>query len=292
MKEKPFYLSNTEFINSIEIQHKLYENCVPTCNIYKAKNNKLYANINNSIVFLQEWIEGKSLNYEDYKDLNTLGMLAGKLINGSSGINNDENIELSRYRKIHMLDVSKESIDITINIIKRYLKDYNAQLIEYLDDIQAYLNNERNKINWIELPKSLIHGDMHCYNIIKTINDENVIIDFDDTFFSYRLVDVSWASALHGTWKWDKDCKNVILNSKFDIRALKNIMNGFQKYITLTNEEIKAFKYFLLIMIIRSLVVMYDLADTFSTKYNIINMASINRIIKIFYNIKEINLLV
>ncbi|WP_320825466.1 phosphotransferase enzyme family protein [Reinekea sp.] len=86
----------------------------------------------------------------------------------------------------------RQSVALMLNIVD--------ELLQQGETLQAKLA----KIDLSELKKVFIHGDLHCFNLIFSADQEryNAILDFDFIREDYRLVDFFWAtrSMIWGYW--------------------------------------------------------------------------------------------
>ncbi|WP_320825779.1 phosphotransferase enzyme family protein [Reinekea sp.] len=78
----------------------------------------------------------------------------------------------------------RQSVALMLNIV--------AELLPQGETLQAKLE----KVDLSVLKKVFIHGDLHCFNLIFSADDEHykAILDFDFIREDYRLVDFFWAT--------------------------------------------------------------------------------------------------
>ncbi|MCM3444726.1 phosphotransferase enzyme family protein [Metabacillus halosaccharovorans] len=285
IKEKPFYLSNSEYIQTLNIQNRL-------TNVNDLNFPRVIENSKNNLTFtyqsrkfsVQEWIPGSLLIPEQKTDLFEIGKIAAKFqlsINGTPpGVNT-----VPKCRTTHFPDVSYSAILNMSKILKRVSNNNHEKIIDNL------LNSIKNSDSQLSsLPLAWIHGDLHCYNVIRSYQSKYYLIDFDDINWGYRLSDVAWPCIISSAWGW-RDSKVVpILAEKLNESAINTVVNGYVKVINLTEIEKQIFPHFLQTFLIMSYINVRGLAYQ-ATKIEEEELISdLEQLLAIMRQIKEMNI--
>ncbi len=187
---------------------------VPTPRLLKNKNKFLYKLPGNKIYLcLMEFFDGK--NFNDVK------------------ITKKDLAVITTYiTKIHKLRFSiHKNYDSwgTVNLLKEYRlkgKYLTKEDRKLLDPVI----NDFKKINFSQLPKSIIHGDLHKDHVLKNRRGEYCLIDLDVMDFNARVVDLAIFLALIA---YELD------SAQKDRETYKFILKEYQHHIQLNRYELQ-----------------------------------------------------
>lgn len=251
LKEKPYYLNNSEFAATFPFYSLLTIKGIRTPIVLATLNGSLSIEVNNRIFILLKWVEGISFSSRDERDLVELG-----LINASLHIINNEiqgNWESPECRLIHFIDVRPDAIGKMCGLLNSY--DPNHLLLNQItNEFKLWLQEKEKVVHWNDLPTSWLHGDLHSFNVIRKPDGETVLLDLDDIHWGYRLSDITWTIAICCFWDWKSMTSPPRLRTSFDQQAARSLLRGYEQASPLTNFERKALPYFLGAMLIKSLI--------------------------------------
>jgi len=103
--------------------------------------------------------------------------------------------------------------------------------IDWLRDKHRYIKKYLHP----DLPRSLIHGDIFYSNVVITQNERPVIIDFEEACFYFRVFDLGMV--IIGL------CSE---KGKINFQKVKNILQGYQQEIQLTELEKRVLQPFII----------------------------------------------
>jgi len=181
-----------------------------------------------------------SLNYQQ----NTYKICVFEFINGKNffqlgTISNEAIIrELAKQTAmINKLDIEPEFIYDSwaiINFIEEYNKKRDYLSIEYRDEFDK-LSEEFRSVNFEQLPKAFVHGDIISTNVMIDKNNKIWIIDFAVSNYLPRIIDLAVISC------------NMCLDKNSKENTYKNIsllLSEYNKYNELTDYELEVFEIF------------------------------------------------
>ncbi|EML6324643.1 phosphotransferase [Bacillus cereus] len=251
LKEKPYYLNNEEFKNTIEFHSILRSKGIHTPYILKNKSENRIFKFANRMFVIYEWVEGNTLSPKNSNDLTALGMQLAIFHKLKLNKQGSWNSPLCRY--LHFLDIRKKDMNEIFKILNSFGPD-DAELSTLINELQRWISFNEKTIDWDKLEKSWLHGDPHLFNFIKKINGEMVFIDLDDMHWGYRLSDLIWAITICCIWDWDTVNANPIIRESINSEVLSKIIDSYEQVSGLNEMEKKAIPYFLVAMIIKSVV--------------------------------------
>ena len=147
--------------------------------------------------------------------------------------------------------ITKEDIDKLVNILRNLHSIKSDLEIEYDEycfmslketfskcksvlsdslthDITTFIK-KHNKINFDNLPKCYVHGDLIQTNIVKDKSNELWLIDFDSSGYGYRILDiVKILSGVIFNYKWPK----------YSVKMQEYFLQEYCKCISLTDYEL------------------------------------------------------
>lgn len=124
-----------------------------------------------------------------------------------------------------------------INFIEEYNKKREYLSVEYIDTFDK-LAEEYKKVNFEQLPKAFVHGDIISTNVMIDKNDKIWIIDFSVSNYLPRIIDLAIISC------------NMCLDKNSKENTYKNIsllLNEYANYNKLTDYELEVFWIFYMI---------------------------------------------
>jgi len=176
-------------------------------------NNKYVISICEQKTVLKKFIEGKIVEDMPSHILELLGHEMGKL----------HKIEVLQFLP-ETLNYGKEQF----NKVQQYAANSSFEdwLNRQLENVSPFFTND--------LPKSLIHSDIFCDNVIVSEDEQSVkIMDFEEAANYYRIFDIGMA--IIGTCA---DCETVNLNKA------SHLLKGYQQQIQLLDIEKDALQAF------------------------------------------------
>ncbi|WP_077296770.1 SDR family NAD(P)-dependent oxidoreductase [Virgibacillus pantothenticus] len=299
LKEKPYYLDDTEYSFHRKLQSYLYNNGGPVVNIHSTVDQNLELKTESAKVYeLQEWIEGRTLSSNSLEDLEDMGVSLSEFSLLSEGFySHYENDWTSpKCRSIYFPTKRSDYIK-KMDVIKNNLEKVNTINSRQFEYILSWINNAFAKVNWRELPQSYIHGDAHLYNCIRNNENKVLLVDLDDARWDYRITDLAWCCSISGCIKWDKEYSVPRINSRINVKNIQHIIRGYSKNIKLTTPEIQFFPFVLGLNLILSFINCLGLDDgelpfDFNEQVNILShmLKDINSLILDYSQNKKTNL--
>lgn len=222
MKIIPFAFMETAKM-SLNILTYLDEYDFPSPTVIMTKKGLPYIEVDvkdsNIIWVLFDFIEGNEPG--EGEDIETIGNLVGRLHSVMKQYKGD----LPEHNK-------KFFIDRYINILNK--KNYDINKIqmfrEYGDILWKKVEN---------LPKGFSHGDLHRGNLLKTPSGKYYVLDFDTSCNAFPIYDIMIMCNSTNYFEFDE---KGYQKSK---RTYESFLNGYTKYCTLNDSEIKAFYDFI-----------------------------------------------
>lgn len=216
--------------------------------IISTKDNLGYISLGSNFAYLNKWIESKSCNYKNFKDLKLASETLGELHNFSEGftLSNEMSPRIAWFSWIKVFETRCEEI---LDFKKRiYQKAYKSRFDEiYLNTIDEELERGRKAIDEIKnnkyvelmsrevLKRGFCHHDYAYHNVLINKNEEINIIDFDYCILDTHIHDL--ASLLIRAMKdegWNNDVAYFILNSYANTHSLfyeeVKLMKGFIRF--------------------------------------------------------------
>lgn len=218
LKFTPEAFKNT-MKDSLDILQYLEKNNFPSPRVVLTRKGLKYftysETINKSFAALYHYTEGRAL--QENEDFMKIGMIVGqlhKLMENYPG-------SLKENRKEFF-------IERYINILKE--KEYNKTNIIKFRDYGDYL---WKKVK--DLPKGYCHGDLHKGNLIKDINGEYHLLDFDTSCNAFPIYDIMLICNSTDYFTYDEKAFELTK------RRYESFLEGYQKYKRLNKREVKAF---------------------------------------------------
>ncbi|WDV44731.1 phosphotransferase [Clostridiaceae bacterium M8S5] len=257
LKEKPFYLDKKEFEHALEIYSIFETKGVKIANIKRTMKHKLTFNFSNRIFCLIKWLDGDKLWYiKESNNYFELGETCACLACASMELPKGE-VTIPLCREEQLLDITENSINMLFEVLKKNFcaerYSFNKKIVEF----ERKLIKQYNSINWDKFEYSWLHGDFHGNNVIKNKGNQLYIIDYDDLFWGYRLIDLVWCCVIHSVWILEK----LKIRNSIDYSIMKNIVKGYKKRIKLSEAEKASFDFVFRVLILRSLIEMFSLTD-------------------------------
>lgn len=216
--------------------------------IINTKDNLGYISLGSNFAYLNKWIESKSCNYKNFKDLKLASEALGELHNCSEGftLSNKMSPRIAWFSWINVFETRCEEI---LDFRKRiYQKAHKSRFDEiYLNTIDEELESGKKAIDelknnkYIELmskevlKRGFCHHDYANHNVLINKYEEINIIDFDYCILDTHIHDL--ASLLIRAMKdgsWSNDVAYFILNSYANTHSLfyeeVKLMKGFIRF--------------------------------------------------------------
>lgn len=214
--------------------------------------NTVALSIDGKLASLSKAIKGNNPYLKDKKQFYSLGKAVGEITRELSQVK----IEIqSSYQPCYELEKSYPECPLkdVIDFCNNPPQDFNCER-GILEELKKYFIKFKDIIPILrELPHQFIHGDINSSNVLED-EKRNIcaILDFEFTARDLRCMDL--AICLSEAIANEEDDK-----VKFD--NITNLMTGYKKFISLTDEEIKVIPY--LIMLRRLDVIIH-----FLVRYN------------------------
>ncbi|WAA08819.1 phosphotransferase enzyme family protein [Fervidibacillus albus] len=256
LKEKPYYLKPKKFLSILPFYLTFPKSSVQTPPICLTVDNDFHIEVDGRYFFLLQWINGASLNPKNKNDLIELGELAAKI--HSSSIEQKRNWNYPECRLTHFPDVRPAGIDKMVQILTSYGYE-NKVLSNLVWEWRLLLQKEERNVWWEELPAAWIHGDLHHFNILRDSSGNLVLIDLDDVHWGYRLADIAWAIVICLAWEWPSLDTTPFLKESLSQEELQYILQGYEKVTSLTEVEKYALHYFVIAMLVKSVICIQSL---------------------------------
>jgi Ser/Thr protein kinase RdoA (MazF antagonist) len=261
LKEKPFYLKCEEYEQALSTYSMFKRQGLEVASILRTNSNNVTFNFKERTFCMIEWVEGNVLlNVDNLKDYEQMGLMCAKMAIISKELPKGETT-VPDCRESQLIDISFNSIEMTIEILRENLNLENSYIKLLLNKLSNQIIKDYKKVEWNKLNMSWLHGDFHGNNIVKNIKLDFTIIDYDDLFWGYRILDVVWCCVIHSVW----NVNELNVRENLDHDTLKAILSGYVNKLEITNVEKESFNYIFKVMIIRSLIEMYSITDETNT---------------------------
>lgn len=216
--------------------------------IINTKDDLGYISLGNNYAYLNKWIDSRSCNYKDLKELKLASETLGELHNCSEGFTLSRHMKprISWFSWIRVFETRYEEI---LDFERRiYQKAYRSQFDEiYLNFIKDELEMAKKAIDelkdnkYIEImdkeviKRGFCHHDYAHHNVLISKDGEINIIDFDYCILDTHLHDLASLlirSMKDGNWSIDK--AYFILDSYSNTHSLfeeeVRLMKGFIRF--------------------------------------------------------------
>lgn len=203
-------------IQTVELQHYLYEENVAVPEILLNNDKEVVSKLsNNKYFFIQGYVRGYSKEFDKLtkEEMFSIGKNLAFLHNKLKYINS-EIFESDFLKYKHMNDLKQElkakRLEVNENSSKKFVRQIDL-FEEILNDIEfsKIININKNKIQ-------LIHGDFTPDNIIFDNNKVKSIIDFELVRINSKLQDIGRIVL-----------STTFLNKEFDLLKLKSFIDGY-----------------------------------------------------------------
>lgn len=199
------------------------------------------------LIFSRESIEykmipGKMAYYLNEEEICDLGIYIAKFHKNASCIESDY---IPKQFYTHFPNLSKETICLMRRCLNNILQNDSVEfkivfeMLDYIVD-NYYFDN---------LPKQIIHGDLHPGNIIIDENGQFHLIDLFDFHYNYKIIDIAWLLLYY--FFWDTEHKRI--NKSLDSKLMRKMIDSYNSVYPLNNIERNAFVDVTKILLISSL---------------------------------------
>ena len=216
--------------------------------IINTKDKLGYISLGSNFAYLNKWIDSRSCNYNNFKELKLAAETLGELHNFSEGFTITNKMK-PRIAWFSWIKVFETRCDEILDFKKRiYQKAHKSRFDEiYLSAINEELERGRRAIDelisnkYIEvmnkevIKRGFCHHDYAHHNVLINKNNEINLIDFDYCILDTHIHDL--ASLLIRTMKdggWSKEVAEFILNSYANTHSLFSnevkLMKGFIRF--------------------------------------------------------------
>ncbi len=212
-------LNRREF--QAKVLEKLNDHGLTMPHLIRTKTGRLHIDYRNSRIFIQQYIEGRSVKRLTDAQSIQLAKIVGKINLILNKINYGKEYESTEKKRFD-------------NLNKLY-KIRNIDLPKKRDELYTHYNH----FNFRMLKRALTHNDIRGDNIIVHKNKVRSVIDWDDlreTAVSYDLGVMIYGFFVRG--------------SGVNEKQIKIFLKEYQKYIYFNDEEKKATYYFALLRIL------------------------------------------
>ncbi|MEK5521653.1 phosphotransferase [Heyndrickxia sp. FSL W8-0423] len=268
LKEKPYYLQFEEFVQVLDYQKFLRKSGIQTAQLKETVEKQSFFVWNKRVFALHEWLFGRVLFPDDENDLKELGNLAGEIAKQTVNMEG-ERLITPKCSEINFPKITNNSFHKYINILFNYFDEKNRldKLVSNrLDDLKFLLEDFQGIVDFSQLTCSWIHGDLHYYNVIREYKSNILIpIDLDDAHWNYSLIDIAWQCILVSAWYWPNMNNKPILKQEIEIEKIYTLFDGFMKKAPVNGKDLIAFKYFLSVILIYSIICMDELNEHFDS---------------------------
>lgn len=197
----------------VQLLEHLESHGFETSRIIRNANKEPITLWNGKPVVIKKFVEGKTLEHLSNYLLELLGVELGKL----------HKIEAPDYLP-KQLRIGKEQFVK----VKEYAANssFDIWLSKKLDYVSSYFSPS--------LPKTLIHSDVFCDNVIVDADERSVVLmDFEEAVYNYRIFDIGMT--IIGV------CGK---ESKIDFKKAEHLLKGYQEEVQLLDIEAKALQAF------------------------------------------------
>lgn len=223
--EKFSYKHLQYLIQTVELQHYLYEENVDVPKVLLNNDKKVVSKFsNNKYFFIQEYIKGYSKKFNELtkEEIFSIGKNLAFLHNKLEKINSDSfKSDFLKYKNINDLkqELQVKRLEINENSSKKFVQQLNL-FEEILNDSELNRIINQSKLQ-------LIHGDFTPDNIIFDNNEVRSIIDFELVRINSKLQDIGRIVL-----------STTFFNNEFDLLKLKNFVDGYSTVCKINYSDI------------------------------------------------------
>lgn len=138
-------------------------------------------------------IYGKMAYHLKEADVCNLGIYIATFHKNARSIDSDY---IPKQFYTHFPNISKETIYLMRNCLNNTLKNDKKKFISIFEVLDCMIDN----YYFENLPKQIIHGDLHPGNIILDENGQFNLIDFFDFHYDYKIIDLAWLIIYYFFW--------------------------------------------------------------------------------------------
>ncbi|MDF2545552.1 MAG: CotS family spore coat protein [Anaerosolibacter sp.] len=188
--------------------------------VMETKDGKLGIPMDDGVIMMSQWINGREANYDDYFDLEITTSALARFHHAARGFEPSIKIgsrvfwgkwvehfqkrckELQLFKKMAQGKEIKDDFDQKILHYTDYFYDWSIRAIGHLENSDYYRLSEESRRN-----KTFCHHDIAHHNVLITEDQEVHLIDFDYCILDMSIHDL--ASLLirnmrYGCWALDK----------------------------------------------------------------------------------------
>jgi Ser/Thr protein kinase RdoA (MazF antagonist) len=261
LKEKPYYLLNSEFAFHLELHDHAYKVGAPVVRLYKTRSGKLFGKWRGRCFELQEWIRGLQVSPERPADRQELGRLLAKLHRASMSFTGDYRGDWSFFRHRHPLFPDKQMRD-WLSLLEYLRQAFQKLAIDHdkdVDDLRRLIARDVSEIeSTIGLCELHVHGDLVYANTVKSDSGTVYALDLDDSRWGYRMTDLAWSS-MNSLFSNTNSRVSEINPDK--ILAPLEVIEGYQEVLAISEAELELAPRFLELALIRGFVDLLDLDE-------------------------------
>lgn len=257
LKQKVFYLTATEFKQSLLFQEYLYTLGGPVVKPTVTKHGELTWHYEDKIFSLQSHVFGNPLSLMGTPgDLFELGKVVGRLTLLSAFFPGKKDLSVPIARNRWFPDTA-----VSITAYMDFLSP--PDVTEYVDydviaEIKQIFMHALADVPWENLPKSWIHGDMAFDNTI--CGDKLYLIDWDEARYSHRLWDICKIMALAGSFT-ELSEKRISVAPRWQTFRMRRLWEGFAEEVVLHQVEREALSKLILTHAVLNFISEFDLDD-------------------------------
>ena len=200
----------------MDLQKHLYLNKFDCPLPIQNKSGKTINKLHDKNAVLISFLEGKQIENPDSTHCTQVGEMIGNLINITSSFDQKRNngLNLSKWK----------------DIFAKCEQTKKHKFVNFIEPMQKEL--DYLKLNWPKsLPINIIHADLFKDNIFFKKDKLSGVIDF---YFSCNDFNIYELAIAINAWCFDE--KNI-----FSLENFKSLIKGYNKYLSLSEEEIKNF---------------------------------------------------
>lgn len=187
-------------------------------------------------------IYGKMAYHLKEADVCNLGIYIATFHKNARSIDSDY---IPKQFYTHFPNISKGTIYLMRNCLNNTLKNDKKKFISIFEVLDCMIDN----YYFENLPKQIIHGDLHPGNIILDENGQFNLIDFFDFHYDYKIIDLAWLIIYYFFW----DANHNEIEQPVDTVLIRKMIHCYNLLNPLTKEEIDAFEDVIKLLLLFSL---------------------------------------
>ncbi|MBS5620718.1 phosphotransferase [Eubacterium sp.] len=225
-KSIPYYFSNKDLKEMCEIVNQI--------------EGEQYTLVQDALVY--KWKKGQTIYPHSINELESVAISMAEM---HILLEKIESIYCPIQYYTHFPNINGKTIDLMVMYFKNKFHS--------CDWINCSLQIAKHKLENVDLPRQIIHGDAHPYNVLMD-NGKISWIDFTDVHYDIRTIDIVWFIVF--SLCWDEEYKYM---KTFDVRCVKRFIDAYNSINKLYEVELENLPFIFAILLVYSMFSVHSL---------------------------------